>query len=114
MVPLSVTVGDATVEDGTWSMEEFFERMNAQPTLPTTSQPPVGAFVEAYERALETASDVVSIHISHKLSGTFSSAKTAAESFGGKVQVVDSYNLSWGLGLQVLEAARAAASGAER
>ncbi len=75
VVPLSVTVGDATVEDGTWSMEEFFERMNAQPTLPTTSQPPVGAFVEAYEQALETASEVVSIHISHKLSGTFSSAK---------------------------------------
>jgi DegV family protein with EDD domain len=112
VVPLSVTIGDETFQDGTLSMEEFFERMNAQPTLPTTSQPPVGAFVEAYERALESASHVVSIHISNKLSGTFSSAKTASESFGDKVRVVDTYNLSWGLGLQVLEAAKAAASGA--
>jgi DegV family protein with EDD domain len=111
VVPLSVTIGDTTVQDGTFTMEEFFERMNALPQLPTTSQPSVGAFVEAYEKALENASQVVSMHLSTKLSGTYSSAKTAAESFSGRVQVFDSESLSWGLGLQVLEAARAAASG---
>jgi DegV family protein with EDD domain len=111
VVPLSVTIGDETLEDGTLTTEEFFERMNALPELPTTSQPPVGAFVDAYERALETASSVVSIHLSEKLSGTYSSAKTAAEHFAGRVRVIDSQTLSWGLGLQVLEAAKAVSRG---
>jgi DegV family protein with EDD domain len=53
----------------------------------------------------------VSVHISSKLSGTISSAQTAAREFAGRVHVVDTLNLSWGQGFQVLEAARAAASG---
>lgn len=111
VVPLSLTIADETMLDRSISMAEFFERMNAAPELPTTSQPALGAFMEAYERALETASQVVSVHISSKLSGTFSVAKRAAEEFAGRVHVVDSENLSWGLGFQVLEAAKAARSG---
>lgn len=111
MVPLSVTVGGTTIPDGTWTLDEFFERMDAEEELPTTSQPSVGAFIEAYERALENANSVVSVHISDKLSGTLSSARAAAENFSGRVHIVDSRNLSWGLGLQVIEAAKAAASG---
>jgi DegV family protein with EDD domain len=111
VVPLTLTIGSESMPDGTLDLPDFFERMRAEPELPTTSQPAVGAFVEAYERALETASHVVSVHISEKLSGTYSSAKRAAEEFAGRVHVVDSMNLSWGLGLQVIEAARAASSG---
>lgn len=111
VVPLSVTIGDETFPDGTLTQEEFFQRMNAAPTLPTTSQPPVGAFRDAYARALEDAREIVSVHISSGLSGTYESAMEAAKSFGGRVHVVDSLNLSWGLGFQVLEAARAAARG---
>jgi len=111
VVPLTVTIDGESMPDRTLSMEEFFRRMRATPELPTTSQPAAGDFVEAFERALERASEVVSINISSKLSGTISSATTAAEQFGGKVHVFDSKNLSWGLGFQVLEGARAAASG---
>lgn len=111
VVPLTVTIGDRSWADGEMTQEEFFERMNAAPKLPTTSQPSVGAFVEAYERALEHAHEVVSVHVSSKLSGTISSATKAAEQFGGRVHIVDSLNLSWGLGLQVIEAAKAVASG---
>jgi len=85
--------------------------MNAAPKLPTTSQPAIGSFVEAYERALETYENVVSVHISEHLSGTIESARAAAEQFAGKVHVFDSRNLSWGLGWQVLDAASAAAEG---
>lgn len=111
VVPLSVTIGDETVPDGTYSQQEFFARMNAAPELPKTSQPSVGAFKQAYEKALETADEVISVHISQHLSGTLESAREAAVAFPGRVHVVDSLNLSWGLGWQVLEAARAAAEG---
>lgn len=111
VVPLCLTIGGETFPDGTLTQAQFFERMNASPLLPTTSQPAVGAFVEAYGNALETAREVVAVHISSHLSGTFEAATEAAKQFSGRVHVFDSLNLSWGLGWQVLEAARAAAQG---
>jgi DegV family protein with EDD domain len=111
VVPLALTIGEETMPDGTLTQEEFFARMNAADRLPTTSQPSVGAFREVYERALETASEIVSVHISEHLSGTISSAREAASYFGGRVHVVDSLNLSMGLGWQVIHAARDAAAG---
>ena len=111
VVPLSVTIGEETFPDGVLTQAEFFARMNAAPKLPTTSQPPIGLFVAAYERALEHAEEVVSVHISHKLSGTIEAARQAAENFAGRVHVFDSHNLSWGMAWQVLEAADAAREG---
>jgi DegV family protein with EDD domain len=111
VVPLSVSFGAETFLDGEISQADFFKRMSAAPQLPTTSQPPMGAFVEAYEKALETAEQVISVHISEKLSGTIESARQAAEQFAGRVHVFDSRNLSWGLALQAIEAASAAAQG---
>jgi DegV family protein with EDD domain len=111
VVPLSVVFGEEAFPDGVLSQAEFFRRMNAAPKLPTTSQPPVGAFIEAYERALAQAEEVVSVHISSTLSGTFESARQAAEQFAGRVHVFDSRNLSWGLGWQVLQAAESARAG---
>jgi len=110
-VPLNVTIDGRTWLDGELSQQEFFERMNAAKNLPTTSQPSVGAFIEAYTEALKHAAHVVSIHISSDLSGTLDSARQAAERFAGAVTVYDSRNLSWGLGFQVVEAARRAVAG---
>jgi len=112
VVPLSVTIGDETFEDGTLTQREFFDRMKDAPALPTTSQPPVGAFIETYQRVLSRVSEVVSIHISAPLSGTLESAHKAAMRFGDRVKVFDSRNLAWGEALQVIEAARSAAQGA--
>lgn len=111
IVPLTVTFGDESFPDGTLSQQEFFDRMSIAPVLPTTSQPAMGAFVEAYTRALETVDSVVSVHISSLLSGTVESARAAAEQFDGRVHVFDSKNLSWGLAWQVLDAAHAASEG---
>jgi DegV family protein with EDD domain len=111
VVPLTCAIGDDSFLDGTLTQQQFFDRMNASPRLPTTSQPPVGAFVEAYERGLAAADHVVSVHISEKLSGTISAARQAAEMFAGRVHVFDSLNLSWGLAFQVMEAAAAAREG---
>jgi DegV family protein with EDD domain len=114
VVPLNVMFGSEVFHDGQLTQAEFFAKMNASSGLPTTSQPSVGVFAEYYAKALETASEVVAIHISEKLSGTIETARQAAEQFAGKVHVFDSRNLSGGLGLQVVEAARAAMAGASR
>jgi len=111
VVPLAVTIDDETFLDGTLTQEEFFERMRSAPDLPTTSQPSVGAFVEVYDRALETADSVISLHISSKLSGTAAAARVAARQFDGKIHVFDSRNLSWGLAWQVIDAVAAAREG---
>ena len=111
VVPLSVTFGDETFPDGILTQQQFFDRMRTAPHLPTTSQPSIGAFAEVYERALERAEHVISVHISNQLSGTLESARQAAEQFAGRVHVFDSLNLSWGLGWQVIGAAEAAAEG---
>ena len=112
IVPLYVMFGDKTYTETELTQPEFFALMNAAPTLPTTSQPAVGVFEDIYRAALERASTVVAIHISERLSGTIGTARQAAAAFGDRVRVFDSRNLSWGLALQVVEAARAAAAGA--
>lgn len=108
VVPLNVTIDGQTWLDGVMSQQEFFDRMRVAKSLPTTSQPAVGSFVDAYTEALKRASHVVSVHISSDLSGTMASAHAAAERFAGRVSVFDSRNLSMGLGFQVIETAKAA------
>lgn len=112
VVPLTVTFGDESMPDGTLTQKEFFRRMDESAVLPTTSQPSVGEFVNVYTELLKHSDEIVSVHISSKLSGTLESASQAATRFDGHVHVVDTQNLSWGQGLQVIEAAKAAAQGA--
>lgn len=111
-VPLDVIIDGHTWPDREMSQQEFFDRMNAAKSLPTTSQPSAGSFVDVYTDLLTRFSHVVSVHISSDLSGTIASAQAAAERFSDKVTVFDSRNLSWGLGFQVIEAAKAALEGA--
>lgn len=113
VIRLVTTFPDGTtVRDGDLTQRRFFELMDAERTLPTTSQPPIGDFVQMYERLLERSSHVVSIHVSSRLSGTLDAALRAAEAFGERVRVVDSRSVSWGLGWPVVFAARAARAGA--
>jgi DegV family protein with EDD domain len=112
VVPLSFSIDGRTYRDGDITPAEFYRLMKASPALPTTSQPPVGAFVDAYRSALESASEIVSVHVSSKLSGTIESARSAARQIGDRIHVIDSLNLSAGQGLQVLTGARASEAGA--
>ena len=114
VVPLITTFPDgASFHDGDLTQSEFFERMGRTRALPTTSQPAVGDFASTYARLLETFPSVVSVHVSSRLSGTVEAARQAAASFGDRVKVFDSLNVSTGLGWQVIEAARTAAKGAD-
>ena len=111
IVPLHVTIGSETFEDGAISQAEFFERMRSAPQLPTTAAPSIGELAETYEAALESADEVIAVHLSSKLSATFETAVIAARQFGERVHVFDSRSLSWATGWQVLQTARDAREG---
>lgn len=115
VVPLTVFFDEQPFLDSVEiTAEEFYARLAESRALPRTSQPSVELFREAYERCAANGDDVVSIHLSSKLSGTLNAASVAREevSPGVHVDLIDSYNVSLGLGLIVLEAAHAANSGA--
>ncbi len=111
VAPLVVTIGDETFADGVLTQEELFRRINATPSAATTSQPSVGALVDAYGSALESADSVIALHVSSRISGTCETAELAARQFPDRVHVFDSRNLSWGLGWQVIDAVAAAREG---
>jgi len=116
VVPLNVHFGDQVFRDHVdLTTDEFFRRLKASSQLPRTSQPSVGAFEEAYRTLLEGGDEIVSVHLSSKVSGTFNSALMAAQSVGdGKVDVVDSLSTSMALGFMALEAADLARAGRDR
>jgi DegV family protein with EDD domain len=116
MVPLNVHFGDQVFRDHVdLSADEFFRRLKASPQLPRTSQPSVGAFEEAYRTLREGGDEIVSVHLSSKVSGTYNSALMAAQSVGdGAIDVVDSLSTSMALGFMALEAARLARAGKDR
>jgi DegV family protein with EDD domain len=113
VVPLTIQWGDQSFRDGhDLAADDFYQRLATSKELPQTSQPPPALFEHAY-RHLTTQGDVVSIHLSHKFSGTVETARSvAAEVAPEKITVVDSGSVSMGLGMCVLAAARAAQSGA--
>jgi DegV family protein with EDD domain len=101
VVPLTVSFGAESFLDGVdLSAHDFFRRMRAAADLPKTSQPPVSRFVEAYAPLLAAGHEIVSIHLSEKLSGTLNSARLAAEQLpeGARITIVDSRQVSLGLG----------------
>jgi DegV family protein with EDD domain len=116
VVPLNVHFGDQVFRDHVdLSTDEFFRRLKASPQLPRTSQPSVGAFEEAFRKLREGGDEIVSVHLSSKVSGTYNSALMAAQSVGeGKIDVVDSLSTSMALGFMALEGAKLARAGRDR
>ncbi|MCK9486520.1 MAG: DegV family protein [Dehalococcoidia bacterium] len=114
VVPQGLLFGDEELRDGVdITSEQFFRRLQREDVMPTTTQPAPGVFRETYERlAAEGATGIVSCHVSGALSGTLQSARTGAEGLGVPVVHVDSRTVSLGLGVGVIEAAKAARDGA--
>ncbi len=106
VVPLLLVKDDQSFRDGIdLSAEEFHRTLEGGGELPTTSQPPPGAFLDAYKRAAEEAEEVVGVFVGTNLSGTFRSAEAAAFRFnGGRVHLVDSLGITLLQGLMVLKA----------
>jgi DegV family protein with EDD domain len=114
IVPLNVHFGDEVFRDQVdITTDEFMARMAETNTLPTTSQPSIGAFETAFREVAETHNEIVCVVLSSKLSGTYQSAQIAAMNVAEtiKVELVDTLNVTYGLGFQVLRAAELASSG---
>ena len=113
VVPLYVHFGTETFRDGVdIQLPEFLSRLKSSPQLPTTSQPSAGDFLEVYKSLTADGSEVISIHLSAKLSGTVASACAAEEMLpGARIHVVDSKFISATQAMMVVEAARMAAAG---
>lgn len=117
VIPCQVTFGETTYLDGVdLSAEDFYEMLAGSPDLPRTSQPPVQAFVETYGRLLEQedCQAIFSIHLAGTLSGTLNAAWAARQALAdpSRVQIIDSGQLSMGVGWLVIQAAQAARLGA--
>lgn len=117
-VPLYVVFPDRTVkETEITDYPAFFEELRRADSLPKTSQPSVGDFIEAFEPLLARGDEIVSIHISGGISGTVDSARQAAEQLerdgrgGERVRIVDSSTAAGGQGIVTLAAARCAQLG---
>jgi DegV family protein with EDD domain len=113
VVPLYVHFGTETFRDGVdIQLPEFLSRLQSFPQLPTTSQPSAGDFLEVYKSLIADGSEVISIHLSAKLSGTVASACAAQEMLPqARIHVVDSRFISAPQAMMVVEAARMAAAG---
>lgn len=110
VIPLNVHFGTELYKDSVDILpDEFYERLVTSARLPTTSQPSVGEFLQLYQDLDKTNDEIVSIHISSKLSGTFNSATQAKEEYKGncRIEILDSQHGSMGLGIIAIAAARA-------
>ena len=113
MIPALLMIDGETYEDGSeLSRADFYKGLPEYRRPPTTATPSSASFEAAYRRFFELGIEhVLSIHVASTLSGIFMVANQAAQAFPGKVDVIDSGQLSLGLGYQVIEAAQAALQG---
>ncbi|CAG4701183.1 DegV family protein [Enterococcus faecalis] len=112
MMPLSIMVdGVVYPDDDHLPGEKFMDMMANAKALPKTSQPPIGEFVELYDRLGEDGSEVISIHMTKGLSGTVEAARQASNLSSSKVTVIDSDFTDQGLSFQVIQAAKLAQAG---
>jgi len=110
IVPQAIEFGHQTYQEGVdISSEEFFRRLPHYATLPTLHPPSVDVFGDLTSEKLKQNKQILSIHISSKMSKTVAMARQAADEFlgGNKIVVIDSLTTSIGLGLLVEAAAEA-------
>lgn len=115
IVPLTVTFGrESFIDRVTITTDEFYHKLVNDPNWPTTTQPPPGDFINAYEKLAQETNEILVVTLSNRLSGTYQSALQAKNMVSAKcrIEVIDSENVAMGLGLIVLSLAEAAQAGA--
>ncbi|MFW5737185.1 MAG: DegV family protein [Halanaerobium sp.] len=108
VVPLSVHFGEEEFQDGIEiKADGFFKKLKHNNELPHTSRPAPQLFMEKYQKMLKKYDQLLSIHVSAALSGTFESAKLAAREVApDQISVFDSSTISLGLGMLTVLAAK--------
>jgi DegV family protein with EDD domain len=115
VVPCYINMDGKSYQDGVdLTRQEFYRRLVEKDIHPTTSAPGPGSFLSVYQGLAESGCRAIfSIHISKKFSNVLNSANIAADEMHSiPVWVIDSGNLTLGLGLIVLKAAQACAQDA--
>ena len=111
VIPCNIIFDDVSYKDGVdISSDEFYQRLVSSRRLPTTAQPSAADFETVYRTLLDQGHQIVSIHLSSKLSGTLNSAMQARGAIGDSapIAIIDSQLASVALGLVVLQAAQVA------
>jgi len=113
LVPINIQFGTETYREGIdIDRPTFFRKLDEYPTIPTSSQPSPGQFVEVFRPLAEDGHAIISIHVTSKHSGTYQSALLAKSMLPeANIEVFDSLSISMGTGYQALTAARAAEEG---
>ncbi len=113
LLPLQVIWNGKIYKDGVdIQAEEFYQRLMTEKHMPSTSQVTPEEFKLLYASLLEQGYDVLSIHISSKLSGTMDSAIQAKKALqSSRIELVDSLSTSMAMGFQVMSAMRVAELG---
>ncbi len=112
VVPFYIHFPDGELRSTEISRDEFYDRLRAvAPRIPTTASPSPGMFVKVYSELAARGEEVISLHITGRMSNTFDDARLAAEYSGAEVSVVDTLSFSGGERFQVLAAALAARAG---
>ena len=105
LFPLHIVLGERSYTDGKdITSEDLFAAWREQKLLPRTAAINPAEYAAYFKPFVEDGYQVIHISIGSGLSSSFQNAAIAAESFGGKVCVIDSRNLSTGFGLLVCEA----------
>lgn len=114
MVPLEVRFGEETFLD--WldiNPSQFYARLATAKEIPKTSQPSVASFINAYNEVAKDYDEIISVHISSKLSGTLNSAKLAAKEISVPIELIDTQKASFLTGIIVQEIVKARDRGAD-
>src|SRR5689334_21454422 len=115
LVPMQINFLDGNYKEGTdIGMQEFYDRLEREDVIPSTSPPSVSRYVHTF-RALAADHEVIlSIHISGTLGAAYQNAEAAAQQISeARVVLYDSGTVASGMGLQVLAAARLIEQGAD-
>jgi len=114
VIPLKVHFGNETYYDGVdIHPSDFYTKLEQSPELPTTSQPSPVDFMELYKKINAPGTEIISIHLSAALSGTYQSAMLAKSLLEEEaaIHIVDSRSASYGLGMLAVVAAKEAQAG---
>ncbi|MEI5906355.1 DegV family protein [Bacillus spongiae] len=102
VIPLNVIFGDTSYKENIdITAEQYYEKLSKSPTLPKTSQPAIGEFVERFKNLKEKYDYGIAIHASSALTGTYQGSVMAAEMVDFPVEVIDSKVGSFALGKMI-------------
>jgi len=115
VVPLRLRIGRRVYQEGVdLNIDSYARKLSGVKTLPRAQAPLLQEFIDVYHNLSKESDQILSLHLSGKLSDTVQVARMAAAALRGhtRITIIDSETISRGLGMVVLRAAQEAATGA--